>query len=448
VSPRVLPTRRTYAWLAGAAVAFVFYASLIPFRLTAVPLAFALQHFQAVILTTSTARMSRTNFLANLLLTLPVGFALAGARLCDRGRRATTVVGTAVFALATGLLVSLAAEFLQEFAPGRVPALADVEAQTAGCLLGVAAWIVAGPAITTWLRMAQLRRGQDRLGQVLIGYAVAWTAVNLAPFDITLDLGELSQRVRSGMITIVPFAGAGQPLPRVLWDALIALASAIPLGALGVVIAPRNGRARTPVAAFLIGGALVAGMEGAQIFIASHAADATDVLCGSVGVALGVAAARRLLPPSHAVRDRPLAPAGRGAALLLGCWILVVVLYHWMPFDFVADRGMIRAKIAALSLVPFSGYSAGSDLNALNDVLAKLGLAAPLGVLAAFVYRRRSRPAFTIPIALSSSSALFILIESGQLFLPSRSPDATDVAMGVFGALGGLFLGRWIQAEG
>ena len=122
----------------------MFYASLIPFRLTYVPLADALQHFHAVIFGTSLGRMSRTNFLANLLLTVPVGFALTGSRLCDRGRRLTSVLAAAMTSAMIGLLVSLAAEFLQEFAPGRVPALADVEAQGVGCLAGVIAWIVAG----------------------------------------------------------------------------------------------------------------------------------------------------------------------------------------------------------------------------------------------------------------------------------------------------------------
>ncbi|MEO7273221.1 MAG: VanZ family protein [Vicinamibacterales bacterium] len=446
MSPRVLPTRRTYAWLAGAAIAFVFYASLIPFHLTPVPLGDALQHFKAAILSASLGRMSRTNFLANVLLTVPVGFGLAGARLCDRGWRVRSVLGAAIVALGAGLLVSLGAEFLQEFAPGRVPALADVQAQMIGCLAGVIAWLVAGPTLTTWVRMAQLRRGHDRLAQVLIAYAFVWASVNLAPFDITLDLGELSQRVHSGMITIVPFAGAGQPLTRVLWDAVMAVVSAIPLGALGVVVGPRVARTPTPLVAFITGAALVAGLEVAQIFIVSHAADITDVLGGCIGVGLGVAIARRLLPARHEVRSRPVAAASRGAALLLGCWVLVVVVYHWMPYDFSTDRGMIRGKIAGLSFVPFAGYAPGSDLNALNDVLAKLGLAAPLGVLAAFV-QRRGRPIFTLASALACFAALFVLVESGQLFLPTRSPDPTDVATGIAGAMAGLFLGRWIKEE-
>jgi len=447
VSPRVLPTRRTYVWIAGAAVAFVFYASLIPFALAYVPFSDALQHFQAVIAVPPLARLSRTNFLANMLLTVPVGFALAGAQLCDRSRRFISILAATIVSLAIGLLVSTTAEFLQEFAPGRVPALADVEAQVAGCLAGVIAWIAAGPALTTWLRIAQLRRGQDRLGQALIAYAALWTAVSLAPLDITLDVGELSQRVHSGMIAIVPFAGAGQPLTRVVSDAFMAFVWRIPLGALGFVMGPRDGRSRAPLRAFIVGAALVVAIEAMQIFIVSHAADSTDVLCGWIGVGAGVALAMRWLPARRAVARRPLKPASRGAALLLGCWVLVIALSQWMPYDFSSNRGMIRAKIAALSFVPFGGYVGGSDLNALNDLLVKLALAAPVGVLAAFIHRRRSLPALTVPIALGLFTALFTIVEAGQLFLPTRSPDPTDVAVGVLGALGGLFLGRWIKEE-
>ena len=339
-------------------MAFTLYASLIPFNLSAIALGDAVQHFIGVMLSPPAGRLSRTNFLANVLLTVPVGFGLAGALLCDRAHRWTTVLKTVAIALTAGLLLSLTVEFLQEFAPGRVPALADVEAQAAGVLAGAAAWLAAGPILTTWLRMIQRYRGQDRLGHVLIGYAVVWTAVNLAPFDITLDLGELSQRMHAGLITIVPFTAAGRPLSRVALGRADRIRLRDPARGAWGHRRPPDGRARTMLLSFAVGAALVAGMELAQIFIVSHGADITDVLCGWAGVALGVATARRLQPPQHGVQsDRSeSARRARRCPRQLG---LVLLLYHWMPYDFTADRGMIHAKVAALSFVPFAGYAGG-----------------------------------------------------------------------------------------
>ena len=261
VSPRVVPTRRTYAWLAVAAMAFAIYVSLIPFRLRGLPFWPALHTFASVISTPEVGRVSRTNFLANLLLFIPIGFALIGALLVDRRPRVLRSVAAAGTTLLSGVAVSLTAEFLQMFAPGRVPARADVNAQTVGCLAGIAAWFAIGPALTLWLRGAQTRSASDRLSKALAGYAAAWTIANLAPFDVTVDLGDLSQRFHSGLITLCRSGALPRPTSRVAWDVLIAVVSAVPLGVLGLAGWTRAGRLRPAPAAFCLGAAFVAGME-------------------------------------------------------------------------------------------------------------------------------------------------------------------------------------------
>ena len=67
-------------------MAFTVYVSLLPFRLQAVPWDVAWGHFAAA-MTTWPRRVARANFLANLLLFVPIGFGLAGAWLADRPRR-------------------------------------------------------------------------------------------------------------------------------------------------------------------------------------------------------------------------------------------------------------------------------------------------------------------------------------------------------------------------
>src|SRR4029078_8011254 len=86
--------------------------------------------------------------LANVLLFVPVGFALLGARLADRTIRPLAIGLTAVLTLTLSVLVSPLIEFLQGFAPGRLPALSDIVAQAAGCAIGCAVWIAAGAPLT------------------------------------------------------------------------------------------------------------------------------------------------------------------------------------------------------------------------------------------------------------------------------------------------------------
>ena len=268
-------------------------------------------HFQAVISTPALGRVSRTNFLANLLLFSPGRLRARRGPLVrprpagHRGPSPPPVVA------GCRAVASLTAEFLQEFAPGRVPALADVDAQTVGCLAGVIAWLAAGPAMTRGCAA----RSTGARGQVEQGAGGLRRRVddrNLAPFDITLDLGELSQRFHSGMITMVPFGGLPRPPcasrvgrahgGRERRAARRARARGLDRETDGC---GRAGRLR-------LGAAFVAGMEGAQIFIVSHAADITDVMFGWLGVAIGVLAGGRVL----AARRRSTPPRSQDAVEL------------------------------------------------------------------------------------------------------------------------------------
>src|SRR5204862_7800785 len=118
---------------------------------------------------------------------VPIGFGLAGTGLAYRPHSVLRTVSIAVGTLSVSIAVSVTAEFLQVFAPGRVVAAADVVAQTLGCALGLALWAACGQALTSWLRESRAPTHDDRLTRALVGYAVLWAFANLAPFDFTLD---------------------------------------------------------------------------------------------------------------------------------------------------------------------------------------------------------------------------------------------------------------------
>ncbi|HSC26323.1 MAG TPA: VanZ family protein [Vicinamibacterales bacterium] len=459
--------RLAYLSLAIALMVFAVYVSLLPFDLRPVPLGTAWAEFRTLLLDPPYRRISRVNFLANLLMFVPIGFGLTGALLAGTRRRAP-VIAAAPLVVAASLAASLVAEFAQMFVPERVPSRIDIAAQTIGCLVGIVGWLVVGPELTSWLREATDRRRGNRLARGLFGYAVAWAFVNLAPFDITLDPATIARRIRTGLITLVPFGQADLSTSRLVWDAVATTISAAPLGVLGLFI--RAGR-RDARAAFGFGALFVAAVEAAQIFIRSHAADTADVMFGWLGVALGVWIGLRILPvPSRDFRLKAeatgslgLPPEGgsygiprtgevvpgqaieRWAVAGLAAWSLLVCMYHWMPYDFAIDNSAISRKLARMSLLPFAGYRRGSDLNALKDMLVKLGLSIPFGLIAAFVVRGRTgRLAAAAWLALAA--AVFGVVEAGQLFLPGRVPDPTDVLTGVIGTGIGLWIARWLQA--
>jgi glycopeptide antibiotics resistance protein len=198
--------------------------------------------------------------------------------------------------------------------------------------------------------------------------------------------------------------------------------------------------------AWMLGASAVVAVEAAQIFIRSHAADITDVIFGWLGVALGVRVGIRLFKHTTAAFSEPLGVARGTSLMLTGLWALVVCGYHWQPFDFGIDMALIRSKVSSISLIPFAGYQTGEDLNALNTLITKIAVAGPLGLLASFTVpagRLLGRVLILSWIALAG--LFFAAVEVGQLFVPSRVPDPTDVLLGVAASAAGVWFGRWLR---
>jgi VanZ family protein len=422
-------------------IAFALYVSLLPFRLQAAPLDAVWRDFLRA-MSSWPQNVPRVNFLANVLLFVPVGFGLCGALRADREPRLTL---RALFVvLCASVAASLTAEFLQEFAPGRVVSAPDVAAQTTGCLVGIVVWLGVGPELIHWIRETRRRTHHDRVTRALVAYAAFWAFANLAPFDITLNVDRLANRWRDGEIVLIPFA-SNLPPARLWWDAVVTTVSAVPLGTLLLVGWQPRDRRRSVAGVMGIGVAALVALETAQLFIRSHGSDMTDVVCGAVGVAIGTLVGIWTL-------DRKLDARAddtfvRWAWLGLGAWCLMLGAYHWQPFDFVTDESLVRQKLARISFVPLAGYRSGSDLNAFNTLLAKIGLAIPFGGIASFALGSLARR--PVPFALawvSLAAAVFGGVELGQFFLPSRIPDPSDVWLGIGGSGLGIWLVRWLRS--
>lgn len=436
--------RRWYLALAVAVAAFVIYGSLIPFEWRSRPLGEAWREFSTLVLSASRRRTSRTDFLANILLFVPLGFALSGALLFEQRRRWSAALGLAA-GFGASLLLSTAAEFLQMFTAGRVPSGRDIVAQTLGCCAGVVLWFVFGTGVTVWIRTSlAATRTTDRRWRILTAVVIAWAIASLAPFDITVDVGDLSRRFRSGRIVLIPFGDIDTMTWRRLWDILAESLGGIPLGML-FLMGPRH---RSAFHAFAGGTLVIVLMEMAQVFLRSHSASATDVLFGALGVAAGVAIARTYSTEGGAAvaGARPDARISPSMVAAAAAWVLVLAFYHWQPFDFVVDPETIRLKLARLSLLPFAAYAAGSPINALNDIVAKLGLAMPLGALAVLAMREPPRLTRTVvAVWILAGAAVFTVLELGQFLLPSRVPDVTDIWTGTAGTIAGACATIWAR---
>ena len=431
---------RVYLTLAAGLFAWTAYVSFLPFDWQPVSLAAALSQLQEAVHAPGLGSISRTDTLANVLLFVPFGFALAGG-LLPRTTGIRFAIGAGLVVL-LGLSASVLVEFVQIFLRDRVSSIVDVAAHTAGCVIGTVLWAAIGRAFTEWTTETWSARSSDRSARVLAALSAFWILSSLAPFDVTFDLGELAARWRAGLINPIPFReGFG---PATVADGFLALLSAIPLGAFALVWG--RGRWPAPAATAVAAGLLlVTAVEAAQIFVLSHAADAGDIVYGGAGVSLGVWIARVRLGGAASGVPPPEPTAG-WATFFVAVWSAALCAYYWVPYDFSVDADAVRQQIARMSLVPFLGYLTGSPLNALDDFSRTLALAVPLGVGVGLSRRNPARHgAAATVLAVLAAALYFSAIETGQIFLPTRIADPTDVMTGTAGFYVGIRLARWLH---
>jgi VanZ family protein len=414
---------RFHAGLAAAFAAFVVYGSLVPFHYQPLPPGEADARFREVC--SRPVRVeSRSDWAANILLFVPLGYLCMGARYAGgRGGgllgAAATVAGCAAF--------SALIEFTQLYFPPRVSSLNDIVAETVGAVLGIALWIAAGRRLTRGARAAWAGTGGGgAAARLLIAYLVVLALVQVFPPNLTLSPVELYHKYKAGLVRPVPFAyWAVDPRDGVR-KALEGAAWFLPLGLLAARV-PRwraGGRAAREV--FILGLGTAAGAEFLRLFVVTHSCDASDVATNGFAVLYGWCVGLSSRRPAV----RVLAAAG---------WIVALAYLNWYPFDFHFDA-TASATRREISWLPFADYLQSSYLEAAQGAADKAIQFFVLGALLAPSRRPAGAPAWA---AIGAAGILAVLFEAGQLCLPTRFPSVTDVLVETSSA--GLGLWAWAR---
>jgi glycopeptide antibiotics resistance protein len=124
-------------------------------------------------------------------------------------------------------------------------------------------------------------------------------------------------------------------------------------------------------------------------------------------------------------------------------WVALLGFYHWKPFAFSTDLVQARERVAHLSLMPLRQYQWETGMQLLSQALLKSGLGVPLGLCLAPLLRQcwrgvPSAPRLRWAACGVAAVVVFGIIETGQVFLPDRVPDVTDVLLGCAGTLTGF----------
>jgi VanZ family protein len=249
----------------------------------------------------------------------------------------------------------------------------------------------------------------------------------LSPFDVSLDVGDLKAAVAKARP--IPFGAPmkGTTPPAEPWKWTEEVLGWTLVGGLGALATRESGwggiRALGGIVA--LSGALSLAIEALQIVIPSRGVDMTSVILSILGTIVGVSVVMRSASKSARGWITP-------ALLMWGC---VLALSAWTPPRFTWPQ---PPYLRPERLVPFWSYYVRMSVEDLADLLGQVLAFLPVGALLA------ARPAGR---SVGSSALIGLgcgaVLEIGQVFLPDRTADLTDVFAAAVGAGLGSALWSW-----
>ena len=434
--------RGTLAWLGLLYLAFVIYGSLVPLDFHPLPWGVAVAKFREIPFL-DLGIGSRADWVANLLLFIPLAFFWTGA--LAHGRHPVLAAVLTLFTFLAAAALSVGIEFTQEFFPQRTVSQNDIAAETLGALVGAACWWGYGARLLAWYEGWKSEREPAGLAErAAWGYFVALIAYGVLPLDLTISAVEIYHKWHEGKVILVPFAGLPADPARALYQVITDILLWVPLAWLWRA---RPGRDFTRVLRMTLLTAV--SLEFMQLFVYSRVTDVTEIFNAGLGAALGAwlggrqfGSARRVVA-SHTSRSA----TSVGLRLLLAlAWLPVLLLVFWYPFDFRSDSAFVHERMDFLNRVPFQVYYFGTEFRAVTEVFHKTLFFAPLGALLAWWVSGLSWHwrGYAAALSLLACIAAALGIELGQVFLPGKFPDTTDWFLESTGGLLGYVFTRML----
>lgn len=220
----------------------------------------------------------------------------------------------------------------------------------------------------------------------------------------------------------------------------------VPFGFLvGGSLWPASGlkrRCAAAVAAFVLCAAVILGIKYAQLFFPPRTVSLNYITAQCIGAALGIV----VLGVCHdraTLLLRGMLPQGRqGLVLLLRIYVLILVLFMLVPFDFVLSARDLFDRLTTVpqQLVQFPGVGRPATIRV---VLLAAGMVAtvPLGALLVLSKPRRiGAAAATGFLLMSSVTILSLLLMTGTTSLVVLTNRSIGVVLGAV-------LTRWLASQ-
>jgi glycopeptide antibiotics resistance protein len=423
-----LTGRRAFAWAVFGVAAFIAYGSLVPFQFRARPFAHTTEIFFRV-LSAGVSIYSRSDTLANVLLGIPLGFALLGFACVDRGYSLGKTAKRAIVLFPLCVLFSMAVEYAQLYTQTRHCTASDIAAQSLGSLVGMLGWLGCGQAFTNRVRAIATRADLNAAGQMLVAYVLLVAFIQTLPFDVSASPADLYRKFRDGGVRYKPFAEFDGLNDAGRWQQFAKLAKLAALFfPVGLLASRLKGRVENWNIVYLslafLGVAFC--LESMQLVVKSRTPSTTDVIAGAFA-ALGGWYAGRVHHEGLAI---PFAFS----------W--GIVWFAGMTPITQPVAGTPRREIPReFDWMPGLPLESGEPLHTLEEFLMKLVLFGLLGVIVASWWlppreRRGKRGSLRIAVGIAVILGLAFawFFEQGQRWYDNHTPCITDVLLGGLGS--------------
>jgi VanZ family protein len=404
----------------------IVYGSFIPFHFST-DLASVWQRLMQVTMAVYPFHGGQKNFsipdvVSNVLLYIPFGFFLVGAGLRTTPGRSWVGPFLASGALATAFATFI--EIGQLFTLDRTASLLDIEANTAGTLIGTIAAHVCFRSVEVGLTTRVTRVVCTEPALLPLGLlAFSLSVDSFYPFAITLDVSTVWQNVKHIQW------GPLESLRDHLWSDLL-MDKVIPWALLMALVHCSLARfgPRRPVgrSSWMFTCLFAGALEVGKLFFAGRVPKVDNILLAALGALAGGTLLPRLLR-SILVRPHPW-------RALVALAVVFVAYAELTPFDFMLAPAALVTKAAHIEWIPllsFYGAEPQNALYALFDIWQKGLRAAFLGFSVVAATGKGGWHAAVVGLLLG------MLLESAQVLMLSHLPSVTDVLVFGVGSYGG-----------
>jgi len=420
---------------------FVIYGSLIPFEYNGRTLSEGIDTFMQIRYL-SLGIGSRADWVANILLYIPLSFFLSAWISTSRKTRLSTKYYFLIFTLC--LTLAIAIEFLQVFFPPRTVSFNDLIAESLGTLIGICLWVAGRNPITKlWSQFS--RGGNSAITSAMILYVIAYLVLSLFPYDFLISFGELKEKWALGRYGLFLAPNACEKPVWCIAKLGAEVIATIPLGAIAAVfLSCRTGKHYGRL--IFLGAILAVLIESIQFFEASGVTQGVSIITRTTGILFGALVVLWATPDSLLRLKSMLRPAI--LLLILPYFFITAFLNGWFeqPWQSI-DQAMNR--FSDVRWLPFYFHYYSTETVAVISTLANITMYLPVGV-GIWGWQVGGNKPTTGALArkVAVLAALYACVmEFGKLFIATKHPDLTNVLIAAVAGAAAYSILKWFSSH-